>query len=110
MTSAKPPVFENGRPSEAMKRIRKLRPILRYSAMVWMSRRNFHSAAVFHKGASQTHPYGQQRPGKGTGDTARKLPGRSVRSFANAVAAGISGLLFGAQSVVGALVDAVKVL
>src|SRR5262245_7212313 len=110
MTSARPPVLENGKPSEAINRIRKLGLILRYPVMVWMSWRNFLSARVFYQSAIKTHPYDLERPGKGAGDTARELPGRSVRSIASAVAAGVPGLLCGAASVVGVLVDAVKVL
>src|SRR6266550_1933327 len=98
MTSAKPPVLENGKPSEAMNRIRKLGDILRYPGMVWRLWRNFCWIGVFHEGAIKTHPCEQERPGKGAGDTARELPGRSVRSIANTVVAGVPGLLCRAES------------
>jgi len=72
-----------------------------------MPRRNFAGMDVLYEGAIKTHPCEQERPGKGAGDAARELPGRSVRSVANTVVAGVFGLLCGAESSVGALVDTV---
>ena len=75
-----------------------------------MPRRNFAGMDVLYEGAIKTHPCEQERPGKGAGDTARELPGRSVRSIANVVAAGVPRLLCRAKSMVGILVNTVKVL
>jgi hypothetical protein len=84
--------------------------ILRYPGMVWRVWRNFPLTVVLHQCATKTHPCEQERPGTGAGNAARELPGRSVRSFAHAVVAGVLGVLCGAQSLVGVLVDTVKVL